>query len=112
MSQKGISFVFCFLTVFVSISWDAVAQTPQELYARGMQAARRGEYPQALQDLHRAIDLHPEFAKAHSALGAVYLQLGDFPASEEALTRALSIVPDLMQAESNLALTLRKNRTL
>ena len=83
MSQKGISFVFCLLIVFVNTAWDTVAQTPQELYARGMQAARQGEYPQALHDLHRAIDLHPEFAKAHAALGAVYLQLGDFPASEE-----------------------------
>ena len=108
MSQKGISFVFCLLIVFVSTVWNTVAQTPQELYARGMQAARQGEYPQALHDLHRAIDLHPEFAKAHAALGAVHLQLGDFPASEEALTRALSIAPDLMQAESNLALLYAK----
>ena len=108
MSQKGISFVFCMLIVFVNTAWDTVAQTPQELYARGMQAARQGEYPQALHDLHRAIDLHPEFAKAHAALGAVHLQLGDFSASEEALTRALSIAPDLMQAESNLALLYAK----
>ena len=104
MSQKGISFIFSLLIVFVITVWDAVAQTPQELYARGMQAARQGEYPQALQDLHRAVDLYPEFAKAYAALGTVYLQLRDFPAAEAALTRALSIAPDLMQAESNLAL--------
>ena len=104
MSQKGVSFVAYLLVIFVSVAWDAVAQTPEELYAHGMQAARRGEYPKALQDLHRAIDLHPDFAKAHAGLGTIYLQLGNFPASEEALTRALNIAPDLMQAESNLAL--------
>ena len=108
MSQKGVSFVAYFLIIFVSIAWDVVAQTPQELYAGGMQAARRGEYPKALQDLHRAIDLHPEFAKAHAALGAVHLQLGNFPASEEALTRALNIAPNLTQAETNLALLYSK----
>ena len=108
MSQKGVSFVAYLLVIFVSIAWDVVAQTPQDLYARGMQAARQGEYPKALQELHRAIDLHPEFAKAHAALGAVYLQLGNFPASEEALIRALDIAPDLVQAETNLALLYSK----
>lgn len=104
MLQKGVSFIACFLIVLVSAAYNTVAQTPQDLYVRGMQAARQGEYPQALQYLHRTVDLHPEFAKAHAALGTVYLQLGDFLASEEALTRALHIAPDLVQAESNLAL--------
>ena len=104
MLQKGVSFPVFLLVIFLSVVWGAVAQTPQDLYARGMQAARQGEYSQALQYLHRAVDLHPEFAKAHAALGTVYLQLGDFPASEKALTRALRMAPDLVQAESNLAL--------
>jgi len=108
MLPKGISFVACLLIVIMSAACDAVAQTPEDLYARGMQAVRRGEYPQALQYLHRAIDLHPEFAKAHAALGTVYLQLGDFPASGKALTHALRMVPNLMQAESNLALLYAK----
>ena len=108
MSQRGVSFVFFLLIVLVNSASDIIAQTPQELYAHGMQAARRGEYPQALQDLHRAVDLQPEFAKAHAALGAVHLQLGDFPASENALTRALDITPALIQAETNLALLYSK----
>ena len=104
MLQKGVSFPVFLLVIFLSVVWDAVAQTPQDLYAHGMQAARQGEYSQALQYLHRAVNLHPEFAKAHAALGTVYLQLGDFPASEKALTHALRIAPNLVQAESNLAL--------
>lgn len=104
MSQKGVSFLVFLLVIFLSVVWDAGAQTPQDLYTRGMQAARQGEYSQALQYLHRAVDLHPEFAKAHAALGTVYLQLGDFPASEKALTHALHIAPDLVPAASNLAL--------
>ena len=104
MLKKDLSFVFWLLIIFASVVWDTVAQTPQDLYTRGMQAARQGEYSQALQYLHRAVDLHPEFAKAHTALGTVYLQLGDFPASEKALTYALHIAPDLVQAASNLAL--------
>jgi tetratricopeptide (TPR) repeat protein len=103
MSQKGVSLLAFLLIVFVSVAWNATAQTPQDLYARGMQAARRGEYPKALQDLHRAVDLHPEFAKAHAGLGTIYLQLGDFDASEAALKRALAITPGLLYVEANLA---------
>lgn len=103
MSQKGVSFLAFPLIVFVSIAWVAAAQTPQDFYARGMQAARRGEHPQALQDFHRAVDLHPEFAKAHAGLGTIYLQLGDFDASEAALKRALELTPGLLYAEANLA---------
>ena len=51
MSQKGVPFLVFLLVVFVSVAWNATAQTPQDLYVRGMQAARRGEYPKALQDL-------------------------------------------------------------
>ena len=112
MSQKGVLFLFVFLIIFVSTPSGTVAQTPEECYARGMQAARQGKYPQALQYLHRAVDLQPEFAKAHAALGTIYLQLGDFPASEKALTRALDITPGLIHAESNLALLYAKTERL
>ena len=103
MSQKGYSLLAFSLIVFVGVMWSAAAQTPQEFYVRGMQAARRGEYTQALQDLHRAVDLHPDFAKAHAGLGTIHLQLGDFDKSEAALKRALSITPGLLHAEANLA---------
>lgn len=103
MSQKGVSFLAFFLIIFVSIAWSAVAQTPQEFYTRGMQAARQGKYQQVLQELHRAVDLHPEFAKAHAGLGTIYFQLGDFAASEEAFKQAINIIPGLLHAEANLA---------
>ncbi len=103
MPQKEIPRLALLLIAFVSLTWNAIAETPQDFYARGMQAARRGEYPQALQDLHRSLDLHPEFAKAYAGLGTIYLQLGDFDASESALKRALAITPGLLYAEANLA---------
>ena len=103
MSQKGVSFLVFLLAVFLSFAGNVVAQTPQDFYARGMQAARRGEYPQALRDLHRAVDLHPGFAKAHAGLGTIHLQRNDFAKSEAAFKRALEITPGLLFAEANLA---------
>ena len=103
MFRKGLSFAVFFFLVLISVATDAVAQTPEELYASGMQAVRQGKYQQAIQNLQRAVTVQPDYAKAHAALGTLYLQLGNFPASEKALTLALNINPDLLQAEANLA---------
>ena len=103
MLLKGASrFAFSML-VFIGVTGYAIAQSPETFYTRGMQAARRGDYAQAVADLQRAVDLQPDFAKAHAGLGTIYLHLGAFDASVAALQRALSIKPGLLQAEANLA---------
>lgn len=112
MFQKGLSSAVFLCVIFVNTALNAAAQTPQDLYARGMQAARQGKYQQALQQLQRAVTLQPDYAKAHAALGTIYLQLSDFPASEKALTRALRINPDLVQAEANLAVLYTRTERL
>lgn len=112
MFRKGLSFTVLFFVVFVSVASDAVAQTPQERYTRGMQAVRQGKYQQAIQELQHAVTVQPDYAKAHAALGTIYLQLGNFSASEKALTLALNINPDLLQAEANLAVLYTKTERL
>lgn len=108
MFQKVVS-LFVFLSlVFVSTGLYAAAQTPEDFYERGMQAARRGEYPKALQHFRHAIEQEAGFAKAHAALGTIHLQLGDFTDAEIAFKCALAIAPDLLQAEANLALLYTK----
>ena len=103
MRQKGITFLAFLLLMGFCVVLAVPAQTPEEFYTRGMNAARRGAYPQALQDLRRAVDGHPEFAKAHAGLGTIYLHLGKFDAAEAAFKAALAITPGLLQAEANLA---------
>ena len=112
MFQKGLSSIVFLSVVFVSTAWNAAAQAPQELYADGMQAVRQGRYQQALQNLQRAVALKPAYAKAHAAMGTIYLQLGDFPESEKALTLALNINPNLIQAEANLAALYTRTKRL
>ena len=81
----------------------AVAQSPEDFYARGKEAARRGEYAQALHHFQQAIAQDAGFAKAHAALGTVHLQLGEFDAAEAALKLALAIENLHLQAAANLA---------
>ena len=104
MSLKGVSFVVCFLIVFVSLAWNATAQTPQDLYGRGMQAAQRGQYTQAIRYFQHAIQRDPASAHAYAGLGTVYIQRSQFAEAEVALKQALDIAPGLLQAEANLAL--------
>ena len=82
---------------------NAVAQSPEDFYARGKEAARRGEYAQALHHFQQAAARDAGFAKAHAALGTVHLQLGEFAAAEVALKRALEIESQNLQAAANLA---------
>ena len=112
MFQNGLSSAIFLCVVFMNTAWNAAAQTPQDLYARGMQAARQGKYQQALRDLQHAVALQPAYAKAHAALGTIYLQHKNFPAAETALARALRINPDLVQAEANLAVLYTKTKRL
>ncbi len=112
MFQKGLSFALFFYFVFANSVSDVPAQTPQELYTRGMHAVRQGKYSQAIQSLQRAVALQPEYAKAHAALGTIYLQLKDYPASEAALILALDIDSNLIQAEANLAALYTKTERL
>ena len=112
MFRKGLSFTVFSFVIFVGIAWDVIAQTPEVLYARGMQAVRQGKYQQAVQNLQRAVTLQPDYASAHAALGTIYLQLGNFPASEKALMLALNINPDLLQAEANLAVLYTRTERL
>ena len=112
MLQKVASRAIFFSLIFASTALYAAAQTPEDFYKRGMQAARRGEYPRALQHFQRTIKQEPGFAKAHAALGTIHLQLGDFTEAEVSLKRALNIAPELLQAEANLALLYAKTARL
>lgn len=41
MFQKGLSSAVFLCVIFMNTTWNTAAQTPQDIYARGMQAARQ-----------------------------------------------------------------------
>ena len=63
----------------------------------------RGEYPQAVERLKRAIELDPEFAEAYLALGNVYASIGNSAAACDALRSAVRLRGDWSEALNNLA---------
>ncbi len=76
---------------------------PTVYVSRGQARARLGEYPQAIDDFSRALELSPGNAFAHLERGTVYLETGDYLTAISDLTRALQLNPYLWLALSRRA---------
>ncbi|MGE0710209.1 MAG: tetratricopeptide repeat protein [Planctomycetota bacterium] len=67
-------------------------------FARGVEAAARGEHASAIGALDRAIALNPAFALAYAIRGSEQVALGDGVAAARDLDRALELDPRLVIA--------------
>ncbi len=95
-----------------------VKKTPKEMGALyvdlGTGALMRGELPQAVEDLRKAILLDPTNAIAHNHLGLAYYGLGKRELAKEEVQRAVSEDPKYSDAYINLGnfALQEKNNTL
>ena len=91
----------------------ALASVPKpavDLYERGMQAAARGETDKAIDDLRRAITLHPNFSPALNELGVQYLRKGELEKAAEALQKVLHLSPDAAEPCLNYGIVLLQQK--
>lgn len=72
--------------------------------ALGRQAARRGDWAEALRHLTQAARLQPRSPEVWSNLGGVHLATGDRRRARQALERALALDPESVPALHNLSL--------
>ncbi|HEX8708452.1 MAG TPA: tetratricopeptide repeat protein [Pyrinomonadaceae bacterium] len=80
---------------------DAFAKIPKaarDLYAKGMEAASKGDSKKAAEQLGSAVSLYPSFPQALSELGVQYLKLGQADKAAESLEAALKIAPGDLNA--------------
>jgi len=82
-SFKAARILTLILTLCALAGAPLSAQTPGELYQRGLQAMRSRQYPQAIGALRRAVELDPSMAKAHGALGTLYFQMNRLDEAKE-----------------------------
>lgn len=78
---------------------NEIAQLYSDL---GTQAILRGEYPQAVEDLRKAISLNSDNAIAHNHLGLSYFALGKKDLAKAELERAIAIDENYSDAYINL----------
>lgn len=91
----------------------ALATVPKpavELYEKGVLAAGRGETDKAIDDLKRAVELHPNFGLALNELGVQYLRKGQLDHAAEALSKVLQISPGAAEPLLNYGIVLLQQK--
>src|SRR6266478_1534779 len=69
----------------------------------GYAAEKSGDLSSARQQFEKVVQLAPDIAEGHSALGSVLVQLGQYTQAIRELTRALALKADDRSAQINLA---------
>lgn len=91
----------------------ALANVPKpalDLYEKGVQAAGRGETDRAIDDLRRAVELHPGFGPALNELGVQYLRKGQLDKASETLQKLLHLSPEAPEANLNYGIVLLQQK--
>lgn len=77
-----------------------------ELYEKALVSAQKGDGKKAIEQLNKAIEIHPQFALALNELGVQYLKLGQPDKAAGALQSAVKIVPDEFSPRLNYGIAL------
>jgi len=75
----------------------------QAAYQAGATAAAKNDYKTAEAQFEKVVQLAPQIAEGHIALGAVLVRLSKFPQAIQELERALALKPGDVSAQSDLA---------
>jgi len=85
----------------------AIERRPQALYTQGVIYWHQGDLRRAADSLRAAIDISPNYADAHYALGGVLKTGREWSGAADALRKAIALQPDLFSARYALAQVLR-----
>ncbi len=73
-------------------------------HARGIDLAKQGIFEEAIADMSRAIEIKPNYAEAHSGLGAALVTVGQVDEGISHLQNALRLGFDTAETRCNLAI--------
>lgn len=83
-----------------------------ELENQALQLRGEGKYEEAAAKLHEALDIDPDFVRAHSALAVVYFKLGDAEKSCFHGEKAVELEPNEVFNYTALSVTYQRAWTL
>lgn len=75
---------------------------PDAVHLLGVVALQVGQFPQAVEQIQRAIALNPNAAAFHNNLGTALQRMGRFPEAVASHQQALRLQPDFVDAHYNL----------
>ncbi len=88
---------------FISVSDLGIPSGAAKEFGKANQSIGRQEWTKAIDRLHKAITIYPNYAAAYNNLGVAYANVGDRAQGREALQKAISINDHLAAAYVNLA---------
>lgn len=83
-----------------------------QLENEALQLRGEGKYEEAAAKLHEALDLDPQFVRAHSALAVIYFKMGDAEKSCFHGEKAVELEPDVAFNYTALSVTYQRAWTL
>lgn len=86
----------------------AVPAAAREEYRQAMRAVEEGRAEAAVGHFRRAVELHPQYLRALSDLGVLYLRLGRLDEAAETLRRAVRLGKRFAYPRLNLGLVLNR----
>jgi Flp pilus assembly protein TadD len=88
------------------VSADSPPKSALDLYEKALVSAKDGNRERAVEELKKAIAIHPTFVAALNGLGVQYIRLGEFEKAFDALSLALKISPDNPMLHLNAGIAL------
>jgi tetratricopeptide (TPR) repeat protein len=76
-----------------SAAFAGVPKAAVDLYNQAMESEKKNDTKKAIEQLSKAVELHPQFAIAVNELGVQYLKLGQADKAAEVLQRAVTLTP-------------------
>ncbi|MGH9871124.1 MAG: tetratricopeptide repeat protein [Pyrinomonadaceae bacterium] len=88
------------------VSANSPPKAAVDLFEKAVASAKAGDRGRAVEELKKAIAIHPTFVAALNGLGVQYMKLGEFEKAFEALSLALKISPDNPMLHLNAGIAL------
>jgi Tfp pilus assembly protein PilF len=88
------------------VSADSPPKAALDLFEKALASAKEGHRDRAVEDLKKAIAIHPRFVAALNGLGVQYIKMGQFEKAFEALSQALTNAPDNAMLHLNAGIAL------
>lgn len=94
----------------VNAALAAIPKPARDLYESALAAGQKGEHKRAVEDLKKAVVIHPAFTLAFNELGVQYLRLGELSKAADALRSALKLDPDAFILRLNYGIILLQQK--
>lgn len=92
------------------VSANSPPKSALDLFEKALASAKDGSRERAVEELKKAIAIHPTFVAALNGLGVQYLKLGEFEKAFEAFSLAVKISPDNPMLHLNAGIALLQLR--